>query len=300
MRFAPSDEQQAFAATVREVLAAHCPPKLVRAAAEEPQARRGDLWRHLQDVGLFDGLDEPDTVLIFEELGRAAAPGPFVDTVLAARLVQTSCASVAAPYAADADIADLVLVLTDTALHAVTAPVLTAHPGADPSRKLFAVAGGSKTLITDDGQKLASARDRGTLGTSAQLIGVAAHLLDTTVAYAGARRQFGRAIGQFQAVKHRLADVAIALEFARPLVHRAAWALYRGEPAASRDTSAGAAAAIEAADLAARAALQVHGAIGYTAELDLHLWLRRVWALRTAWGTASWHRSRVALDLLGP
>jgi len=72
-----------------------------------------------------------------------------------------------------------------------------------------------------------------------------------------------------------------------------------GVPTASRDVSAARVAAGDAAELAARAALQVHGAIGYTAELDLQLWLKRVWSLRAAWGDAGWHRARVADAVLG-
>ncbi len=136
--------------------------------------------------------------------------------------------------------------------------------------------------------------DRGALGTAAQLLGLASYLLDTTVAYACTRRQFERPIGQFQAVQHRLADVLVAIEFARPLVRHAASTL------APQDVSAARLAATDSADQAARAALQVHGAIGYTAELDLHLWLRRVWSLRTAWGTPEWHRARLADCLLPP
>ena len=109
--------------------------------------------------------------------------------------------------------------------------------------------------------------------------------------------QFGRPVGSFQAVKHRLADVAIALEFARPLVAGAAAALTEGRATAARDTSAAKVAATDAARLAARAALQVHGAIGYTQELDLHLWLTKVQALANAWGSQSSHRARVLAAL---
>jgi alkylation response protein AidB-like acyl-CoA dehydrogenase len=94
-------------------------------------------------------------------------------------------------------------------------------------------------------------------------------------------------IGSYQAIKHKLADVHIAIELARPLVYGAALTL------TPRDVSAAKAAASEAGLLAARAALQTHGAIGFTQEHDLSLWLLRVQALRSAWGTPEEHRRRV-------
>ena len=111
------------------------------------------------------------------------------------------------------------------------------------------------------------------------MVGAAEALRDAAVDYAKQRTQFGRMIGSYQAIKHKLADVHIAIELARPLVYGAALSL---EP---RDVSAAKAAASEAGLLAARSALQTHGAIGFTQEHDLSLLLLRVQALRSAWGT---------------
>jgi len=110
------------------------------------------------------------------------------------------------------------------------------------------------------------------------------------------RVQFGRPVGAFQAVKHKLADTAIGLAFARPLLDAAALALGDGHGTAGRDVSA-AKVACAAAYRAARAALQVHGAIGYTAEHDLSLWLAKVRALVPAWGSQAEHRARVVAGL---
>jgi alkylation response protein AidB-like acyl-CoA dehydrogenase len=112
------------------------------------------------------------------------------------------------------------------------------------------------------------------------------------------RTQFGRPVGAFQAVKHKLADVAIGLEFARPLLYAAATALGPGESGAgestvARDVSAAKVACADAAHRAARTALQVHGAIGYTEEHDVSLWLLKIQALISTWGTPSQHRARV-------
>ncbi len=118
-------------------------------------------------------------------------------------------------------------------------------------------------------------------------------LLDAAVDYAKQRAQFGRIIGSYQAIKHKLADVHIALELARPLVYGAALSLADRSPDTARDVSAAKASASDAALLAARSALQTHGAIGFTAEHDLSLWLLRVQALRPAWGDPAAHRRRV-------
>jgi len=131
------------------------------------------------------------------------------------------------------------------------------------------------------------------LATAAQLVGAGQALLDASIEYAKQRTQFGRAIGTYQAIKHKLADVHIAIDFARPLVYAAALALADNSPDIARDVSAAKAAAADAALLAARSALQTHGAIGFTAEHDLSLWLLRVQALRPAWGDPALHRRRV-------
>jgi hypothetical protein len=95
-------------------------------------------------------------------------------------------------------------------------------------------------------------------------------------------------------VKHTLADALLALEFARPQVLAAAWALDAGQADTSMRVSMAKATASDAAWQAARTALQVHGAIAYTTEYDLHLWMKRTWALAAAWGDAAFHRARVA------
>jgi len=137
----------------------------------------------------------------------------------------------------------------------------------------------------------------GALACSAQLLGAGRALLEASVRHAGVRVQFGRPVGAFQAVKHRLADVAIGLEFARPLLEAAGLALAGDEPTAGRDVSAAKVACADAAYRAARAALQVHGAIGYTAEHDLSRFLLQVRALVPAWGSQAEHRARVLREL---
>jgi alkylation response protein AidB-like acyl-CoA dehydrogenase len=183
----------------------------------------------------------------------------------------TAAAPPLSPYAADAQFARLLSGVPG-------AP----HASIDSTRTLTEVSGAEPF---DD-----TALDRAVLACAAELLGCGERLLSDTVVYAKQRRQFGREIGSYQAVKHQLADVRIALDFARPLVHGAAL----GEAPAS----AAKIATADAAYLASRVALQVHGAIGYTREFDLGLWILRVRALVTAWGTPAYHRARVLEGLV--
>ncbi|MFD9224490.1 acyl-CoA dehydrogenase family protein [Streptomyces sp. NPDC060064] len=163
------------------------------------------------------------------------------------------------------------------------------HTSADPARRLARPGAGGEVLA--EGPHVAAAAayaaDVAALATAAQALGVGLALLDRTVAHAKRRHQFGAAIGSFQAVKHRLADTLIGLEFARPLLYGAALSMAAADIAAAKATAG------EAAYAAARTALQLHGAVGYTDELDLSLWLRKARPLRDAWGTPAQCRARV-------
>ncbi len=123
-------------------------------------------------------------------------------------------------------------------------------------------------------------------------------MLDMTVDYVRERHQFGVPVGSFQAVKHQLADTPLQLSFARPAVHRAAWSLAhrRADP---RTATCRWPRRWHPTRRSRRRtpALQCHGAIGYTVEHDLHLYLKRAVALSRSWGTADEHRRRVAASL---
>jgi alkylation response protein AidB-like acyl-CoA dehydrogenase len=195
------------------------------------------------------------------------------------------------PYALDADVAARVFLVDEGGLHVGRAGERVRS--VDPARRLFPVTP-QRHLTDAPAAALEHARARGALACSAQLLGLGEALLAGAVDYAKQRRQFGRAIGEYQALKHALADVRIGLDFARPLVHGAA------VTGTSRDASAAKVAASEAAYRAARTALQVHGAIGYTAEHDLSLWLLKVRALVAAWGSPAVHRARILRWLVEP
>jgi alkylation response protein AidB-like acyl-CoA dehydrogenase len=321
VRFEFTDDQLALRDAVRDFLSKECPPALVRAAWENDTGRAG-LWPKLgamgvlsvmagEDLGGFGGT-ELDLVAVLEETGRAALPEPVVEhAAVAVPLIDETGAGsgkrtytiglAGSPYVLYADTADFLIVehQGDLCLVARDDVQLTPVPAVDRSRRLARVEWKPSAASRIGGPgEAARAADRAALGTAAQLLGLAQHLLDVTVEYARARHQFGAPIGSFQAVKHQLADVALGLEFARPVVYRAAYSLAHDKPAGAVHVSMAKAYASDAASRAARTALQVHGAIGYTTEYDLHLWMKRVWALTVAYGDAAWHTERVAAAVL--
>ncbi|PWI19005.1 acyl-CoA dehydrogenase [Streptomyces sp. Act143] len=298
MRLTPDAEQRAFTASLDAMLTAAGTPSVVRDWSRGDHASGRALWSRIAAAGVFAlavpeaydgaGVRPLELALAFVELGRHAVPGPLVETVTAAVLLPAPdlaqriasgevMATVAhgSPYALDGDAADLRLVLTPDGLHSATGhgPV---RPSLDPARRLTALTPGDLlTPAPHSTRALLLAR----LTTAAQALGVGLALLDRTVSYVRQRTQFGVPIGSFQAVKHQLATARTALEFARPLVLAAALTLDPADVAAAKVTAG------EAAYAGARTALQLHGAIGYTAEYDLSLWLTKARALRTAWGS---------------
>jgi alkylation response protein AidB-like acyl-CoA dehydrogenase len=144
---------------------------------------------------------------------------------------------------------------------------------------------------------LREAYDLATVLLCADLLGTAEAVLAMAVEYAAQRVQFGHPIGSFQAVAHPLADRKVEVEIGRSLLYAACLALDEGHPGAPAHVSAAKAWLSEVAVQAAETALAVHGGIGFTWELDLHLHLRRALAGAASCGDADHHRDRVA-DLL--
>ena len=307
MKFALDEQQRDFAASIDAALGAADLAGAVRAWSAGDVAPGRKVWEQLANLGVtalavpekFDGLDaDPvDLVVAAERLGRWCVPGPVTESIAVAPVLLADderCAELASgeliasvalppdmPRAVDAEAAGLVLLATDEGVS--ESATGQCHPSVDPSRRLYDVTATGESWQAD----VERAYEFGALATAAQLVGAAEALRNDAVDYAKQRTQFGRAIGSYQAIKHKLADVHIAIELARPLVYGAALSL------APRDVSAAKAAASEAGLLAARSALQTYGAIGFTQEHDLSLWLLRVQALRSAWGTPEAHRRRV-------
>ncbi|MFF7370822.1 acyl-CoA dehydrogenase family protein [Streptomyces tricolor] len=304
MRFLLDAEQRAFADALHAMLTAADTPAVIRSWSRGDHARGRALWSRIAEAGVF-GLAVPEEygglgprpvelAVAFVELGRHAVPGPLAETVGAAVLLGgpppagrflpglaagKETATVAAPtgYALDGDAASLRLLPAPDGLYLSTAAPGPVRRSLDPARRLTRLAPAGELLGTGAPYDRALTWIR--LATAAQALGVGLALLDRTVTHVQQRTQFGVPVGSFQAVKHRLADAKTALEFARPLLFGAAVSLRPAEVAAAKLT------ACEAAYRTARTALHLHGAIGYTAEYDLSLWLTKARALRSAWGT---------------
>ncbi|MDQ1695894.1 MAG: hypothetical protein QOJ03_1247 [Frankiaceae bacterium] len=332
MRLLPHPDAIEFAAGVRDLLRSAADPQALRAAWDSEHGRVPGLWKRLAEVGVTGltvperhggaGMDLTAALPVLVETGRAALPEPLVETLAGVALLGAAPGAVAdewlprvaagdavvamgeglQPLVVGAQWADLFLLADETGVHALArdAVQITAEPSLDRGVGLGVVTWqpDSSTVLTgaDAGP---AAFDWACVAVAAQLVGLAAAMLDMSVRYALQREQFGRPIGSFQAVKHQLADVYVANAFAVPVVHRAAWSVARALPSRSRDASHAKHAASLAAERAARTALQVHAGIGYTYEHDLHMWMKRTWTLSSQWGDLAFHRGRVARAVLG-
>jgi alkylation response protein AidB-like acyl-CoA dehydrogenase len=330
MRFAPTAEQTELAGAVRELLTAACPPEVVRAAwGADGDKSRTALWRQLADLGLLAavlpeeqgglGLTEVDLVPLMIEVGRAAVPLPVAETaaVLVPLLHETDDPDGVLPRLVAGDLvctaelegsgllpwagcSDLALVRRGTELRLLdlAGVPLEAVATVDGSRAAVRTPALGGTVVGNGPGDLERAWLRGALATSAQLIGLAQRQLDLAVAHTRDRKQFGVPVGSQQAVKHMLADVLLELRFCVPVVQRAAVSLATRVPEARAHVAAAKAMTSRMAERAARTTIQAHGAIGYTVEYDLHLYVKRSWALARSWGSVAHHRGVVA-DSLG-
>jgi alkylation response protein AidB-like acyl-CoA dehydrogenase len=329
MDFTFSEQQTEMAAALRRLLEGICASAELRRVYDAVDSAGESRWRRLGELGLFavlaaeshGGMDlaATDFVLLAEEAGRAALPEPLSEhagiavpalrELAAPETVQRSAADGSAaiaighsqnPYAQlpprpahwllfepdgvylyDAEQVSI------AAVHSVDAGRRLCHP--QPRR------GAGRRMASGEVAQQASARafERGALYAAAQCLGLTERLLGLAIGYARERRQFGRAIGANQAIKHQLANVQVKLEFARPVVYAAAARLARADARSLVAVSHAKIAAADAAELAARTAIQVHGAMGYSWEVDVHFYMKRAWALGGAWGARSYHARRL-------
>jgi alkylation response protein AidB-like acyl-CoA dehydrogenase len=293
-----TEDQLMLADSIRDYLSETHSPEVLRRLDKGPN-RDPAIWQGLVEMGLTGllipadhgglGLGLTEAVLIARECGRVCLAEPLVETAL-----------IGVPYLlARGQTDEFAAILTGerqvSLAHAIN-PWVADGAGerlasVDPLRVLAA----APHDASDDPYLL----DLGALMCAAQLVGLAEAMLDQAVEYAKIRTQFGQPIGAFQAIKHKLADVAVALEFARPVLWRAAASLGERQASAACHVSHAKVAATDAAYLAAETAIQVHGAMGYTYEVDLHFWMKRAWALGGAWGSRAHHLKRIDEAVIG-
>ncbi len=337
MDFSFSEDQALLQQTVRDFLEGECTVEHVRSMWDTDTGRSPEFWGKLAEIGVPGllvaeehgglGMNEVDMVLVLEETGRAGTAEPIIHTAcVGAPLLQESgndaiakewlpkiaegSAIVAvqhdqSPFVGDAHVADLLLLNSGDAVHAVPRAdaELTEQANNDPAKRCSSVewtpSAGTLLADGDKGRALqAAAFDRGVLAAAAQLLGVSQQLSSMAVLYATQRKQFGVPIGSFQAVKHMLANEKVQTEYGRSHVYRAAYSVANAAPSRTVDVSMAKLAMAENAVSLAKTTLQVHGALGYTWEQDLHVWMRRAWSLDTAWGNSAFHRARVSAAVI--
>ena len=333
MFFDFTEDQYQLRDGARDFFTGESPASHVRAMWDSETGRSPELWKKMAGIGFVGltipeeygglGMNEVDLVLILEEAGKVALPEPLLETTAVAAPTLLEAGTDAqrsewlpriasgdaivtvqlgdSPLVADAHVADLLICERDGALHAVPKDEFNAvfQPSMDGARRVFTVEAetGDDTRMAGEGDAVAKAFDRAAWATAAFLIGVAQTELDLSVAYAKERQQFGRAIGSFQAVKHKLAETLLQVESAKAAIWYAAYAIATNQPDRSSAVSVAKSYATDAEFKANYESLQVHGGIGFTWEHDLHLWLKRGKALAHQYGSARWHRDRLAQDL---
>ncbi|MGB2757471.1 MAG: acyl-CoA dehydrogenase family protein [Acidimicrobiia bacterium] len=304
MRFAPTEDQLALRDAVVDVLTRECPPSLVRSATDDPTAGR-PMWSTLAEMGVLDALASEesggmgfglsDITPLARAAGMAALPMPFVEHVFLAApalgalgdLVVTATDGSLLPYSA---LADRALLVRDGRLAEIPQTTFRSfelEETVDLARPLARVPLEVEAAEVLGATETARATTRAALGTAAMLTGLAQTMLNMTVEYVKERKQFGAPIGSFQAVKHHLANVRIAIEFTDPMIAAAAWAVDTEQADGEMLVAMAKVRANTTARLAATTCLQCHGAIGYSYEHDLGLWMKRAWALSESWGSSS-------------
>jgi alkylation response protein AidB-like acyl-CoA dehydrogenase len=338
MDFTFSEEQRMMAAALRELATDLCSSQALRALFDGDHSGAEDRWRRLAELGLFGvlaapgaggmGLSDADFVLLAEEAGRAVLPEPLMEQAalavpllaevanepvaaallphLASGVARVAVAHTQNPYANVPPGVTHWLLCSVDAVTLASAEEVEAVPArsVDAGRRLCEPrvrAGRGRLLASGEAARAATGRllSRGAVHTAAQCLGVAERMLELAAAYAKERVQFGRPIGTNQAIKHHLANVAVKLEFARAVVYAAVTRVDAVDARTLADVSHAKLAASEAADLAARTAIQVYGAMGYSWEVDLHFYMKRAWALAGSWGDRNFHARRLQALLCG-
>jgi alkylation response protein AidB-like acyl-CoA dehydrogenase len=304
MHFDLTEDQRDLRDGIRSLLEGAFPIARVRSGLDRA------MWDELVDAGVFgllaDGFTWTDAAVVFEELGRAAVPGPLVWGLLAhdpghaTRVVGGLERPVPGEPAMVEHLAalDALVVLDADGVHELDPASLSGERidrPLDPLTPITRVRDLPLGTRVADGDAAARWRACGAVLGAAYAVGMADACTALAVAYAKEREQFGRPIGSFQAVKHLCADMAVRTELARSSAHAAA--VHLDDPGlggTERAVSGAKLLAGEAAVANGRSATQVHGGMGFTWEVDVHLYLKRAWVLDTAFGSGDDHADRVA------
>jgi len=278
MEFELDEDQRLLQQVVRETVAK---------ARSQPADQ---LWRTYQDLGWLEA-PPVELAIVLEELGYAADPTPFLSAAtwfapLAGRLPRGSGTGVCdgtGRFVLDADRADEIALVTSRGVVIASGAEVRAEPVVtfDQNLRLAHVA------ATDLVPRIP---DLTLMGLAISAVGACRHILDLAVAHVKQRVQFGVPIGSFQAVKHKAADMYVAIERARALAYFSALTIAEDDPRRARAALMAKAAAGECQQVVFRHGLQLFGGMGFTWENELQVYLKRAKACDLLLGTASVHR----------
>lgn len=326
MDFRLSEDQVSLQKAARDFLSKECTKDIGRLAFEGPDGDSPELYKKMADLGWLAlsvpeelgglGMGVVEQAVLVEQLGYYLAPGAYFSTACLAipALVALGASDLLPPlldgsmrativtdhnFVLDGQLADAFIDLTgDKAAWLERADAeVTPHKTADGSRRTATVKvreGAGLELGPTHG--LHRIIDAATALLSAESVGGMQRVLDMTLDYVKVRTQFGRAIGSFQVVKHRLADALIKVESARSAAYYAAWATGVGAEDAAFSASVAKAYTSDAYIWVAGEGIQLHGGIGFTWEHDAHLWFKRAVMNAALLGDSEFHEER-ALSL---
>ena len=319
MNFIFTEEQTQFKDAIKSFLAEECAPASIRDGWQKNKSFNLERWKNLIELGVLSsnlpeekgglGMDQVTLAMMVEEMGYAGLPEPVAAQIFLVNDVipflpknvteavesnyndGTQYIALAHPLAPNPlflnDAAGLILLDNSEckfiAKDDMDFEIISSN---DPSRELFKVSSMNDAISTSENfDELNSAvSSRGSLMTAALLIGLAQKMIDLSSVYVLDRAQFGKPIGSFQAVKHMLADVAVKIEFAKPAVYRAAYSLSQNNSKSALHCAHAKLMCTQAAELACKNSIQAHGAMGYTWEMDLHIYMRKAWSMMACWG----------------
>lgn len=318
----PTDEQALLTETARSFVARAADPQSVRALEDGEMGFDPAQWAAMVELGWTE-LEPLELALVADELGRGAVPSPLLvgaalrnalpdfARTTSAEMVLTLADVAADGTATSASPSTRSYVLVPYASHAHRVVVMTASGlmVLDPTVANWSIEReeviGGDPMFRLDGDLAAAERIPGSLDSVLDHVGITAlayatgaaeTALNLSVQHAKDRQQFGRPVGSFQAVAHRCADMRAEIDACRVLGQRAAWALAR-DGDATFEVSAALGYAKDALRRVAMHAHQVHGAIGFSTEHDLHLYTRRIKAFELSYGSTAWHQERFAQAL---
>lgn len=321
MLFEFDSDQRLWQDTVREVVAKECPPALVRDMADRG-ADPAPVWRVYVDLGwteLTDPADAVELAIVLEELGRATDPTPYLATMtqfvpLAAGVLGHGQSGAAvldgvtahrdgggwvlegtARHVLDGDRADWLAVVTDDGVFPVPATDVIAKriPVFDPVLHVAEVSFPDLRVTDRTTADPERARHLALTGMAMTMVGACRRVLDLTLEHVRTRRQFDAPIGSFQAVKHKAADMYVAIERARALGYFAALTIAADDPRRRVAAAMAKASAGECQSVVFRNGLQLFGAMGFTWENDLQFAVKRAKAGELLLGTAAEHRELI-------